>query len=105
MWRSAEIIHRFPAEGSSCSCIGLLDVADQIASLVASKSVVDLNVLVVPAKGMLTADESVWSAGCVHLVPQPAVQVDVVAVGLTGSRIADVHVQGMTVIRGLQHAA
>ena len=44
------------------------------------------------------------SAGFGHLVPQPTIQVDVVAVVLSGSGIADVGVKRMRVIRGLRHA-
>jgi len=42
-----------------------------------------------------------WSARSGHFVPQPAIQVDVVSAGLTGSGIADVSVKGMVVIGDL----
>ena len=44
------------------------------------------------------------SAGDGYLVPQAAVQVEVIAVGLAGGGISDVGVQGMPVVGGLRRA-
>jgi hypothetical protein len=44
------------------------------------------------------------SAGNGYLMPKPAVQVDVIAVGLAGGGISDVGVQGMALVGGLRRA-
>ena len=44
------------------------------------------------------------SAGNGYLMPQPAVQVEVIAMGLAGGGISDVGVQGMPVVGGLRRA-
>src|ERR1039457_5690476 len=58
-----------------------------------------------PSRGQpslaLICSSSAWRG---HLVPQPAIQVDVIAVGLTGSGISDVSVEGMPAIGGLRLA-
>jgi hypothetical protein len=51
-----------------------------------------------------SAGRSRSSAGNSYLVPQPAVQVEVIAVGLAGGGISDVGVQGMPVVGGLRRA-
>ena len=50
------------------------------------------------------AGRSRSSAGNGYLVPQPAVQVEVIALGLAGGGISDVGVQGMPVLAGLRRA-
>jgi hypothetical protein len=44
------------------------------------------------------------SAGNGYLMPEPAVQVEVIAVGLAGGGISNVGVQGMPVVDGLHRA-
>src|ERR1700686_1478343 len=57
-----------------------------------------------PAEQGTRAGRSRSSAGNGYLVPHPAVQVEVIAVGLAGGGISDVGVQGMPVVGGLRRA-
>ena len=57
-----------------------------------------------PAEPGDEAGRSRSSAGNGYLMPQPAVQVEVIAVGLAGGGISDVGVQGMPVVGGLRRA-
>src|ERR1700758_4117442 len=57
-----------------------------------------------PAKRVTRAGRSRSSAGNGYLMPQPAVQVEVIAVCLAGGGISNVGVQGMPVVDGLRRA-
>jgi hypothetical protein len=57
-----------------------------------------------PAEAMTRAGFRRGSAGDSYLMPEPAVQVDVIAVDLAGGGINDVGVQGMPVVGGLRRA-
>jgi hypothetical protein len=53
---------------------------------------------------MTRAGHARSSAGNGYLMPQPAVQVEVIAVDLAGGGISNVGVQGMPVVDGLRRA-